>query len=327
VLKALDLNMTDTLRAPGKTGDRGLCSICHSTVIAHCGPVQVWHWQHERRDDCDSWAEPAGMTDWHLNWQREVPLDRREVVIGSHRADIVTPGGRVCEIQHSLLGYEAIEAREACYGHDMLWIFDARLRDDNDRPWAHRFASRRSRPGVWRWDWKQGKWPLEACQGTVLLDRGDNLLQVTELADDGLSGFAVLVTREQIVAVLNIPNTQLPELPPKPPPPPYIPPPPPYIPPPPPYIPPPLATPRWPNPEARRPYIAPQKVTEWAPAPQPAHPTQPVVAPPALHWRERLARGIPDDPPIWTPERWAEAVQEIHTRRATGEAPNDRNGD
>lgn len=273
MLKALDLNAADTLRGPLDTGDRGLCSLCRSTVIAHCGKVKAWHWQHERRDDCDPWAEPAAMTDWHLNWQNEVPLDRREVIIGGHRADIVTPSGRVCEVQHSPLRYQDIEARGDCYGRDMLWIFDARPRDDNNRPWAHKFTSWQPRPGVHQWHWQQNKWDLEACRGTILLDRGTFLLRIVELTGEGFSGIAVPVTRDQVVAVLNTTSAELPNRPPS----------------------------------------KPAPVTV-AVAP---------VTPPVLHWRERIARGTPDDPPIWSPEQWAAVKTELLDRRAAQEARSD----
>ena len=65
------------------------------------------------------------MTEWHLGWQRAVPPERREVVMGPHRADIVTASGGVVEIQHSPVSPDVIAAREAFYGDQMAWIFDA----------------------------------------------------------------------------------------------------------------------------------------------------------------------------------------------------------
>ena len=66
------------------------------------------------------------MTEWHLGWQRAVPPERREVVMGPHRADIVTASGGVVEIQHSPISVDVITEREEFYGDRMAWIFDAR---------------------------------------------------------------------------------------------------------------------------------------------------------------------------------------------------------
>jgi hypothetical protein len=69
------------------------------------------------------------MTEWHLGWQRAVPPERREVVMGPHRADIVTATGGVVEIQHSPIPAGVIGEREAFYGDRMLWIFDCTRAD------------------------------------------------------------------------------------------------------------------------------------------------------------------------------------------------------
>ena len=64
------------------------------------------------------------MTEWHLGWQRAVPPERREVVMGPHRANIVTVSGGVVEIQHSPIPADVIGERETFYGDRMLWIFN-----------------------------------------------------------------------------------------------------------------------------------------------------------------------------------------------------------
>jgi hypothetical protein len=43
--------------------------------------------------------------------------------------------------------------------------------------------------------------------------------------------------------------------------------------------------------------------------------TTPEPDPNLLHWREREARGIPDAPPIWSEDKWAEVVREIRAKR------------
>jgi len=116
-----------TRTPPAGTGGRGTCPACGSPVVAKCGDFVAWHWAHADRDECDTWAEPGAMTAWHRGWQGVVPADRREVIVGSHRADVVLPDLRtVCEVQHSPLQRLDIEARQETYGADTVWIFDAR---------------------------------------------------------------------------------------------------------------------------------------------------------------------------------------------------------
>jgi len=111
------------------------------------------------------------MTEWHWRWQQSVPPDRREVVMGKHRADIVTASGGVVEVQHSPISSEGIEAREAFYGDRMAWIFDATA------PFAAGRIDVESRRGEWDhiW-WKHARRSLEACRRPVLLDLGNGIV-------------------------------------------------------------------------------------------------------------------------------------------------------
>ena len=109
-------------RAEAAPGLKGTCPACGHPVRPRCGQVRIRHWAHHARADCDPWSEP--MTEWHLGWQRAVPPERREVVMGPHRADIVTATGGVVEIQHSPIPAGVIGERETFYGGRMLWIFD-----------------------------------------------------------------------------------------------------------------------------------------------------------------------------------------------------------
>ena len=109
-------------RAEAAPGLQGTCPACGHPVRPRCGQVRIWHWAHHAHADCDPWSEP--MTEWHLGWQRAVPPERREVVMGPHRADIVTVSGGVVEIQHSPIPADVIGERETFYGDRMLWIFN-----------------------------------------------------------------------------------------------------------------------------------------------------------------------------------------------------------
>jgi hypothetical protein len=46
-----------------------------------------------------------------------------------------------------------------------------------------------------------------------------------------------------------------------------------------------------------------------------------IPRPAPLHWRDREARGIPDDPPVWTPEQWKTTCDAIRAKQSG--APTD----
>jgi len=103
------------------------CPECGEGVMAKCGEINIWHWAHKRRGDCDIWGECE--TQWHLTWKSYFPAECVEISIGGngtkHRADIRTPNGIVIELQHSPISVEKIREREQFYGN-MIWIFDVR---------------------------------------------------------------------------------------------------------------------------------------------------------------------------------------------------------
>jgi hypothetical protein len=81
--------------APGRTAN---CPGCGEPVTAKCGNVNIWHWSHKARSDCDEFSEP--MTEWHADWQKRFPQEYREAVIANHRADIPVAEGPRCVRQH-----------------------------------------------------------------------------------------------------------------------------------------------------------------------------------------------------------------------------------
>lgn len=166
-------------RAEASPGLAGTCPSCGHPCRPKCGKINVWHWAHHAGADCDPWSEP--MTEWHLGWQRAVPPERREVVMGPHRADIVTASGGVVEIQHSPISPDVITAREEFYGEHMAWIFDATTADVTvkadvivcDRQWVGQRERVGAAPDV-RFDWKRPRRSIGACRRPVFLDLGDN---------------------------------------------------------------------------------------------------------------------------------------------------------
>lgn len=153
-----------------RPGARGICSTCGGDVVAKCGRIVVWHWAHIAAD-CDDWAEPD--SNWHKCWQDLFPAEMREVVIGKHRADIVTPSGMVVELQHSSISTDDIRARERHYDR-MIWIFDVQEAFENARFDLRKRVADRS--GYRTFRWKHPRKSLMACRRPVLLDVGRGYL-------------------------------------------------------------------------------------------------------------------------------------------------------
>ena len=211
---------TDAGRMEAAPGLQGTCPSCGHSCRPRCGKINVWHWAHHARADCDPWSEPT--TEWHLGWQRVVPPERREVVMGSHRADIVTASGGVVEVQHSSISVDVIAAREEFYGARMAWIFDATEADIRARPVASaRYGlcgcepgdcskgwgparCRRSQPGPVsagqvRFHWSHPRRSVEACGRPVLLDLGDGrLLRPWRFSADHVEMNGTLYTRASV---------------------------------------------------------------------------------------------------------------------------------
>jgi Competence protein CoiA-like family len=98
------------------------CPLCSNPVRSACGSIVSWHWKHISGSDCDPWSEPE--SEWHARWKALFPEECREVVIGPHRADVVTRD-EIIELQHSPITGDMITEREEFYGDRLVWIFDA----------------------------------------------------------------------------------------------------------------------------------------------------------------------------------------------------------
>lgn len=160
----------DEPRAEATPGARARCPACNGEVRAKCGRIVTHHWAHLSAD-CDDWAEPD--TPWHRDWQRCAPPDRREVVLGGHRADLLDPKGMVVELQHSSISPAEIEEREAFYGFGMVWVFDVRAAVMTDRLTLYR----RDWGPDWRtFRWKHAQKSISFCNRAVFLDLGDGWL-------------------------------------------------------------------------------------------------------------------------------------------------------
>jgi competence protein CoiA len=171
------------------------CPHCGAPMLAKCGELVSWHWAHRARLDCDPWAEEE--TEWHRAWKALFPPERVEVTIGSHRADVVTPGG-VIEFQHSPISPREIREREQHYGR-MVWVFDAsefrrnlelRRRPGNQDPKYRTFR--------WRWPRKT----LAAVKAPLYFDLdGRRMFRVRRLhLDSPAGGWGRLGTTAEFLA-------------------------------------------------------------------------------------------------------------------------------
>ena len=154
---------------------RAICPNCGKELLAKTGEIVTWHWSHFADHDCDPWNE--GESEWHLGWKTKATEDRCEVVMGNHRADIVSPCGHVIELQHSSLTPEQVRKREEHYGK-MVWMIDGSEFRDRLEFWKH--------DTYWTFKWSHvRKWMLEIHKpmmwdlGTVL--GSDDLFVVKKL--------------------------------------------------------------------------------------------------------------------------------------------------
>jgi len=113
----------------------GKCPLCDRNVIPKCGEINIWHWSHEKKENCDTWYESE--TNWHKSWklafgkeQCEVSICRNEI---RHRADIQTSKGIVIELQNSPILMQTIKKREEFYGEKMIWIINGKNFKNNVR--------------------------------------------------------------------------------------------------------------------------------------------------------------------------------------------------
>lgn len=168
--------LCNSARIEAFPGGRAICPTCGGDLAAKCGQIKKWHWAHVAKE-CDQWSE--GESAWHRDWKELVPPERREVVRGPHRADIVGPGGGVIELQHSSISCEEIAEREAFYGK-MVWVFDASEFRKN--------LSIRDRGDFLSFRWKWPRTSLLTVTKPMFFDLDHGLLEVKKIGDESPVG-------------------------------------------------------------------------------------------------------------------------------------------
>ena len=153
---------TSGLRVTATPEEReACCPICGVHLVPKCGDIMIWHFAHSTCKECDPWWEPESA--WHREWKERVPPSQREVTIGSHRADIVTPSGFVIVLQKSPISTHEIRDRERHYRR-MLWLFDCR-----EAYATERFLIYKKRDGICNFHWKHPRRSIAACKLDVFL--------------------------------------------------------------------------------------------------------------------------------------------------------------
>ncbi len=125
------INKNNERILPSK-GNKGLCPLCRGIVVAVCGEINIHHWRHDTKTNCDPWKESE--TDWHRRWKEKFPKDWREFIISQndekHIADIRTNTGLIVEFQNSSISSTTIQIRESFY-EKMIWVINANIFKDN----------------------------------------------------------------------------------------------------------------------------------------------------------------------------------------------------
>ena len=207
--------LVNGIRSEAQPKRRGKCPCCRSGVIAKCGRFKIWHWSHERREDCDSWSEPE--TEWHRSWKNEFPAEWQEVVhIDSdggerHIADVKTEHGLVIEFQHSSIAKEEMQCREAFYKR-LIWIVDGQPEHDSTNAYYFRMGLEKlisADPKAYRvrWygqgrllhKWAEPKTDVYLDFGRTRITTQDFLWRLMAFDQGKKEGIVVPIAREELI--------------------------------------------------------------------------------------------------------------------------------
>lgn len=184
--------LCDRTRVEATPKGRADCPTCGGELRAKCGRIVTWHWAHVAKD-CDPWSE--GESAWHLGWKMLAPPDLREVAFGRHRADMVTPWGKIIELQHSSISVGEIEERERYYDN-MAWVIDAAPFANNlHLKWGEGRAFLSFR-------WTHPRRTLLAIKRPMFFDLGGgDLLEIRKIyQDDRVSGWGSRTTQTDFMS-------------------------------------------------------------------------------------------------------------------------------
>lgn len=139
---------------------RASCPECGQRVIAKCGPILTWHWAHWSLGDCSN----QGETEWHREWKAwayENGCQIEHKIVEGFRADVVTPNGRVVELQSKALPVETTRERESAYLGRLTWL----IKVEEDRIVFGKHLNNGGRG----FRWKNGPKRLSFCKAPLVL--------------------------------------------------------------------------------------------------------------------------------------------------------------
>lgn len=183
--------MNDNQRIKAVPKGKSTCPICKERMIAKCGEINIWHWSHKIKSNCDNWWEPESL--WHINWKQNFSVEQQEVIIGNHIADIKTKDGIVIELQNSSLSSLKIKEREEHY-KNMLWIL-------NGETFGKGFEFKNSiGKGLFTFCWKHAPRTWKIANKEIFLDLGDYLFLIKRIYPKSpLRGYGKILTREEFL--------------------------------------------------------------------------------------------------------------------------------
>ena len=159
-----------------------VCEICNKSVKPYCGKININHFRHIKKTDCDIWYEP--ITKWHLDWQNKFPENFREQIISKkgkiHRADIINTKNVVIEFQNSYIKPDEIKQRELFY-NKMIWVFNGiKFRKNFNITFEHNVEYDNieipNKKNIKAYNWSYPKKHIYYCDKPVFIDFGTDYL-------------------------------------------------------------------------------------------------------------------------------------------------------
>lgn len=136
------------------------CPICKGKLQIKDGSVNASHFAHVSLEICDDFSND--MSEWHLEWQKQFPMENREVIFDCegevHRADVFV-NDYIVEFQHSKISREEFNARNKFYralGYKVIWIIDVINEYENGYLKCYEETYRYGNGGkyAWKYAWK-----------------------------------------------------------------------------------------------------------------------------------------------------------------------------
>ncbi|CAN5444394.1 hypothetical protein BH10BAC5_BH10BAC5_28450 [soil metagenome] len=124
----MQYSLVNGLKTEAKPNLNGICMLCKNPTISACGALNIWHWRHISKKNCDDWWESE--TPWHREWKSNFPSAWRETIHHDphtnekHIADVKTMNGVVLEFQNSPIDLQELQSREKFYDK-LIWVVNA----------------------------------------------------------------------------------------------------------------------------------------------------------------------------------------------------------